>query len=379
MNSAKKVVLGISGGVDSSVAAYLLKREGYDVTGVFMNNWHETEDDACTAHADYIDAKSVCLKLDIPFYSVDFAQEYQEKVFSYFLSEYSRGRTPNPDILCNSEIKFDCFLKYAREVFGAEYIATGHYVRNLCENDRTLLLKGSDPEKDQSYFLCALKAEQIKDAVFPIGGMQKREVREIAVNLGLRTAQKKDSTGICFIGERNFRNFLSTYLPAKPGDILDKDSGKKIGTHNGLMYYTIAQRRGLGIGNMGGGERWFVCDKDMQENILYVCEGAENPHLFKKGFTSYNTSFVEELDKCLDITKAKATADGCEFDCRVKYRYRQQDRPAHIKLYKTDNGARAMQCIFEEKQSGLAPGQSGALYVGDVCLGSGVIDSVEPE
>lgn len=376
MNNSQKVVLGISGGVDSSVAAYLLKEQGYDVTGLFMNNWHETDNDVCTSHEDYLDAKSVCLKLDIPFYSVDFAEEYKDKVFSYFLSEYSRGRTPNPDILCNSYIKFDCFLKYAREVFSAEKIATGHYVRNKIEKDRTLLLKGSDKNKDQSYFLCALKAYQIKDALFPIGDMQKSEVRKIAEKLELRTAEKKDSTGICFIGERSFRKFLSEYLFSLPGDIVDRDSGKIVGKHNGLMYYTIAQRRGLGIGNLGGGDRWFVCDKDINNNILYICEGADNPLLFKSGFISYDTSFVEQIYKYTDIASMKTTINGYEFDCKVKYRYRQEDKDAFVKLYKTKDNKQVMECVFKQKQSGIAPGQSGAVYVGDICLGSGVIDEI---
>lgn len=360
-NERKSIVIGMSGGVDSSVAAYLLKQQGHNLIGVFMNNWEETDEDngACTAQSDYQDAKSVCLKLDIPFYTVNFAKEYWDNVFTHFLEEYKKGRTPNPDIMCNSEIKFKCFLNYARDTFGADYIATGHYVRNrIDEYGNGHLLKGLDPNKDQSYFLSALTSQQVAGGLFPVGDMLKPDVRKIASELGLRTADKKDSTGVCFIGERNFTKFLKQYIPAQPGDIVDADSKKVIGKHDGLMYYTIAQRRGLGIGNMGGGERWYVCEKDLSENILYVCEGAENPKLFKQGFISNEVHLINPLEQ--DTLK-----------CKVKYRYRQTEREATVHF--TENGA---EVIFDEKQSGIAPGQSGVFYVGDECIGSAVIDEV---
>lgn len=356
----KKIVIGMSGGVDSSVAGYLLKQAGCDVTAVFMNNWEETGDSgACTAAADYEDAKSVCLKLGIPFYAVNFAAEYKQRVFSYFLEEYRLGRTPNPDILCNSEIKFKAFTDYARRTFGACLIATGHYAglrRDI--NGRAHLIKAADTNKDQSYFLCALTEEQLSGAVFPLQDMHKPRVREIAASLGLRTAEKKDSTGICFIGERDFAAFLSQYLPAQPGDTVDIDTGRVIARHNGLMYYTVGQRKGLGIGNLGGGERWFVCEKDTDKNILYVAEGAENPRLFRSGFVSYHVHLVRPDDPPPE-------------SCAVKYRYRQQEKPARVEFF--EGGARI---IFAEKQSGIAPGQVGAFYSGDECFGSAVIDEV---
>lgn len=354
------LVIGMSGGVDSSVAAYLLKKQGYELTGVFMNNWEEEEGGECTAAEDYQDAKSVCLKLGIPFYSVNFAREYWDRVFTHFLEEYKKGRTPNPDILCNSEIKFRCFLDYAKRTFGASRIATGHYVRNMVDEDgKGHLLKGTDPGKDQSYFLCALSSEQVASAVFPVGGMLKPEVRAIASELGLRTAEKKDSTGVCFIGERNFKKFLMGYLPAQPGDMVDADSGRVMGKHDGLMYYTIGQRRGLGIGNTGGGDRWFVCGKDISRNVLMVCEGADNPKLFSRGFVSTAIHMIN------------GDAPG-ELPCMVKYRYRQKERPAVVRTLPSGG----CEVIFDEPQSGLAPGQSGAFYIGDELVGSAVIDDV---
>ena len=352
----KRVVVGMSGGVDSSVAGYLLKKQGYDVIGVFMKNWEETDEEgACTAQEDYEDAKSVCLKLDIPFYSVNFAKDYWDRVFTYFLEEYRIGRTPNPDVLCNSEIKFKSFLDYAQKNLGADYIATGHYVRNDVTDRHVRLLKGIDPKKDQSYFLSFLNREQIKKALFPLGEMRKDEVRAIADELDLRTATKKDSMGICFIGERNFTKFLSQYLPAQKGDIIDLDSKTKVGEHSGLMYYTIGQRRGLGIGNQGGGDRWYVCDKDMKNNVLYVVQGADNPALFSDGFVSDDVHFINPLDKQI-------------IECNVKYRYQQQEKKCTLTL--TDKGC---EVYFEHKQSGVAPGQVGVFYIGDECLGGAII------
>lgn len=355
----KRVIVGMSGGVDSSVAGYLLKQQGYEVIGVFMKNWDETDENgACTAEEDYQDAKSVCLKLEIPFYSVNFAKEYWDNVFTYFLDEYKKGRTPNPDVLCNSEIKFKCFLEYAQKNLGADFIATGHYVRNDVSNDQVRLLKGIDPKKDQSYFLSFLKKYQIEKALFPIGSLYKPQVREIAERLGLRTAKKKDSMGICFIGERNFTKFLQTYIPAQKGDMIDMDSMKKIGEHMGLMYYTIGQRRGLGIGNKGAGERWFVCDKDMANNILYVAEGADNPLLFSQGFTSNEVNFISEIHEN-------------PLQCTVKYRYQQTEK--ECTLVKTAKGC---EMRFAQKQSGVAPGQVGVFYSGEECLGGAIIDNV---
>ena len=264
-NSKIKVVVGISGGVDSSVAALLLKQQGYDVVGIFMKNWDETDDDGvCTAEEDYKDAVAVANEIGIDYYSINFEKEYYDRVFTYFLDEYKKGRTPNPDIMCNKEIKFKAFLDFAIKL-GADYVATGHYARIERGDDGVKLLRGLDNNKDQTYFLSQLTQDQIKNVMFPVGELQKKEVREIAKKYNLATADKKDSTGICFIGERNFNEFLSHYLPAKQGNIVDVD-GNIMGKHNGLMYHTIGQRRGLGIG--GDGAAWFVCGKNLEKNEL---------------------------------------------------------------------------------------------------------------
>ena len=358
----KRVVIGMSGGVDSSVAAYVLQKQGYDVVGVFMNNWEETDEDgACTAQEDYADAKSVCLKLNIPFYSVNFAKEYWDRVFTYFLEEYKKGRTPNPDVLCNSEIKFRSFLDYAMQNLDADYIATGHYVRNVVKDGEVKLLRGVDPKKDQSYFLSFLSKEQISKALFPIGDIEKSEVRRIATELNLRTATKKDSMGICFIGERNFTKFLSSYLPAQKGDMVDMDTMQKVSEHMGLMYYTIGQRRGLGIGNKGAGERWYVCDKDIEKNILYVVEGGDNPKLFHRGFTSTVSSFVNPI------------LDG-KRHLLIKYRHQQMQKGATL-----IKEGEHITVLFDEVQSGLTPGQFGVFYDGEECLGGAIIDEIIKE
>ncbi|MDU5504990.1 MAG: tRNA 2-thiouridine(34) synthase MnmA, partial [Anaerococcus vaginalis] len=272
-----KVIVGVSGGVDSSVAALLLKKEGYDVSGIFMKNWdEEDENGVCSAEFDYEDAVKVCNQIGIPYYSINFEKEYYDRVFSYFLDEYKKGRTPNPDIMCNKEIKFKAFLDYAKDL-GADYLATGHYARVDRSSDETKMLRGVDSNKDQTYFLSQLSQDQIKDVLFPVGELDKKEVRKIAKENNLATADKKDSTGICFIGERNFNEFLSHYLPAKEGNIVDTD-GNILGKHYGLMYHTIGQRRGLGIG--GEGEAWFVCGKDLEKNELIVCQGKNNEKLF---------------------------------------------------------------------------------------------------
>ncbi|KLU19456.1 tRNA 2-thiouridylase, partial [Proteus mirabilis] len=271
-NSQKKVIVGMSGGVDSSVSAYLLKEQGYQVVGLFMKNWEEDDDtEYCSASTDLADAQAVCDKLGIELYTINFAAEYWDNVFEHFLSEYKAGRTPNPDILCNKEIKFKAFLEYAAEDLGADYIATGHYVRRRDIDGKSQLLRGVDNNKDQSYFLYTLSHEQIAQSLFPVGEMEKPEVRKIAEKLDLATAKKKDSTGICFIGERKFTDFLSRYLPAKPGAIVTVD-GETIGEHQGLMYHTLGQRKGLGIGGTkdGGEDPWYVVDKDVENNILVV-------------------------------------------------------------------------------------------------------------
>jgi tRNA-specific 2-thiouridylase len=351
-----KVVIGISGGVDSSVAALLLKEEGYDVTGIFMKNWDDTDENGvCTAEVDYEDAVKVCNQIGIDYYSINFEKEYYDRVFSYFLDEYKKGRTPNPDIMCNKEIKFKAFLDYAKDL-GADYVATGHYARVRRDNDETLMLRGLDSNKDQTYFLSQLSQDQIKDVLFPIGDLQKSDVRRIAKENDLATATKKDSTGICFIGERNFNEFLSNYLPAKPGNIVDTD-GNILGKHDGLMYHTIGQRRGLGIG--GEGDAWFVYGKDLEKNELLVCQGKNNPLLFSNRLIG--SSFSTISDK--PIAK--------EFDCTAKFRYRQKDIKANVKVLEDGK----VEVIYDSTKA-VTPGQAAVFYDGEVCLGSAIIDEV---
>ncbi|MEG0836118.1 MAG: tRNA 2-thiouridine(34) synthase MnmA [Christensenellaceae bacterium] len=355
----KRVVVGMSGGVDSAVSALLLKEQGYDVVGVFMKNWDDSDPDTdCPAVQDYDDVRAVCDKIGIPYYTVNFEKEYWERVFSYFLEEYKRGRTPNPDVLCNKEIKFASFLDFAMKT-GADYLATGHYVRLSKENGTAYLKKGLDAGKDQSYFLCMLSQEQIKNAMFPIGELQKAEVRKIAEQEGLSVAKKKDSTGICFIGERKFKEFLQTYLPANPGDMKTLD-GKVVGRHDGLMYYTLGQRRGLDIGGCGTGERWFVVDKDMEHNILVVSQGAESELLYARALLMSGMNFISD------------GAELSEFDCGAKVRYRQPDQKAHAQK----RGEGIYYVEFAEKQRAVTHGQYCVLYNGDVCMGGGVIDKV---
>ena len=273
----KRVVLGMSGGVDSSVAAILLKEQGYEVIGVFMKNWDETDENGvCPADEDYKDVIAVAEQLDVPYYSVNFVKEYWDRVFTYFLDEYRAGRTPNPDVMCNKEIKFKAFLDYAVKI-GADYIATGHYARIERDSGKVRLLRGLDDNKDQTYFLCQLSQEQLDKVIFPIGEYNKKDIRAIAEKYNLKTAKKKDSTGICFIGERDFAEFLNRYLPAKPGKIVTAD-GENLGNHVGLMHYTIGQRKGIGIGNTkdGSGEPWFVADKDLEKNELIVVQGGDH-------------------------------------------------------------------------------------------------------
>jgi tRNA-specific 2-thiouridylase len=351
-NKKTRVVCGMSGGVDSAVAAYSLKQQGYDVLGVFMKNWQD-DGQGCNAAQDYEDVKSVCLALDIPYYTVNFEREYYDRVFRYFLDEYRRGRTPNPDVLCNSEIKFAAFLSHAQKL-GAEKLATGHYART----DGKRLLRAADASKDQTYFLCMLSPEQVGAALFPIGDMMKSEVRVKAAELGLRVAEKKDSTGICFIGERKFRDFLSGFLPGRPGDIMTPD-GRVVGQHQGVMYYTLGQRRGLGIGGQADAadSRWFVIDKDVSKNILYVEQG-EPDALYSNALLATGLSFI-------------TLPPALSFDCAAKVRYRQPDQKARVTL--TDAGARVE---FEDRQRAVTPGQYVAMYIDDECIGGGVIDTV---
>jgi len=351
-----RIVVGMSGGVDSAVAAARLKEQGHDVLGVFMKNWDEKMDiGECTATADFRDVRSVCDSLDIPYYTVNFEQEYYDRVFSYFLEEYKNGRTPNPDVMCNSEIKFDAFLEFAYKT-GAKGIATGHYAR-LDKTDGIKLLKGRDLSKDQSYFLCMLTSDQLKDVLFPVGDMDKTEVRKRAEELDLSVADKKDSTGICFIGERKFKEFLKNFLPAQPGEIRNL-GGEYIGMHEGLMYYTLGQRRGLDIGGRGTGERWFVVEKDLENNILYVVQGDQSA-LYSKALDAIGFNWI-----------SGKTPDK-EFECMAKFRYRQPDQKVLVKPNKD-----GVHIEFEEKQRAVTPGQYAVLYDKETCLGGGVIDNV---
>lgn len=353
----KTVVVGMSGGVDSSVAALLLKRQGYNVIGLFMNNWEERDEcGVCTADEDFADVRRVGNALDIPYYSVNFAKEYMDRVFSYFLAEYKAGRTPNPDVLCNREIKFKDFKETAFKL-GADYVATGHYCDVLHDGDTHYLLKAKDQSKDQTYFLNQLSQSQLDKVLFPLGKLDKSEVRKIAEENGLATAKKKDSTGICFIGERNFRQFLLNYIPAVKGKIMTYD-GKVLGEHLGLMYYTIGQRRGLGIGGQAGddGSRWFVIEKDLKNNILYVAHGAED-RLYSKGLI---------MKECNWIPRAPEKAD---FECTAKFRYRQPEQKCTVHIRENQ-----IEVEFKEKQRAITEGQFAVFYDGDKCIGGGVIE-----
>ncbi len=355
---AKTVVVGMSGGVDSSVAAALLKEQGYNVIGLFMNNWQEDDEDGCcTAAADWEDVKRVCTMLDIPYYSVDFSKEYLERVFSYFLEEYKKGRTPNPDVLCNREIKFGPFLEYAKKL-GADHIATGHYASTRKEDGKTYLLKALDDNKDQTYFLNQLSQSHLKDVLFPLGDMVKSDVRKIASKYNLSTASKKDSTGICFIGERKFKEFLKNFIPASKGKIVDLN-GNIVGEHDGVMFYTLGQRRGLNIGGKSTGTgRWFVVEKNTKENILVVSQGDESP-LYSNGLVSYKINWIPR------------TPAINNFDCFAKFRYRQADQKVSVSITKDK-----VRVIFAEKQRAVTPGQFVVFYTEKECLGGGVIEEV---
>lgn len=361
-NSHIRVVVGMSGGVDSSVTAYLLKEQGYEVIGIFMKNWEEKDEaGVCTATEDYQDVQRVADQIGIPYYSVNFEEEYWNRVFTYFLEEYKKNRTPNPDVMCNKEIKFKAFLDYAMDL-GADYLATGHYARVERDEDGvTTMLRGVDTNKDQTYFLNQLSQEQLSKVMFPLGGMEKSEVRRIAEEANLATAHKKDSTGICFIGERDFNQFLSQYLPAQPGKMMTYD-GEIKGDHHGLMYYTIGQRKGLGIGGDGDGhnEPWFVVGKDMTKNVLYVGQGNQNDKLYATHLDASDISFVSGQ-------KYPET-----FKCTAKIRYRQKDVPVTVHLGPDQTTARVE---FDQPEKAVTPGQAIVFYDGDVCLGGGTIDA----
>ena len=359
-NATKKVICGMSGGVDSSVSAFILQQQGYQVEGLFMKNWEEDDDtDYCTAAADLADAQAVCDKLGIKLHKINFAAEYWDNVFEHFLSEYKAGRTPNPDILCNKEIKFKAFLEYAAEDLGANYIATGHYVRRRGADDNAQLLRGLDANKDQSYFLYTLSSKQVGQSLFPVGDIEKPIVRAIAEDLGLITAKKKDSTGICFIGERKFKDFLARYLPAQPGNIRTVE-GDIIGRHDGLMYHTLGQRKGLGIGGVKGAseEAWYVVEKDLVNNELIVAQGHDHSALLSTGLIAQQLHWVD---------RQPIREPLC---CTVKTRYRQTDVPCTIEPIDDES----IKVIFDEPQIAVTPGQSAVFYLDEVCLGGGIIE-----
>ena len=356
----EKVIVGISGGVDSAVSTYLLKQQGYEVEALFMKNWEEDDtEDYCSAAVDLADAQQVCDKLDIRLHSVNFASEYWDRVFTYFLDEYRAGRTPNPDIMCNKEIKFKAFLDFALSL-GADKIATGHYVRNRQASSGTQLLRGMDANKDQSYFLYALNSAQLEKALFPVGELNKDEVRKIAHEQGFSVFNKKDSTGICFIGERKFRDFLQRFLPAQPGEIRTID-GEIIGNHSGLMYYTHGQRQGLGIGGLKNADEmpWFVAGKDLENNFLIVVQGHDHPALFHSHCDIQDLHWIDGIERPVP------------FRCSAKIRYRQIDQDCTITPI---NGISA-QVVFDQPQRAITPGQALVFYQDDICLGGGTINN----
>ncbi|MDL2207056.1 tRNA 2-thiouridine(34) synthase MnmA [Eubacteriales bacterium OttesenSCG-928-N13] len=348
----------MSGGVDSSVAALLLKQQGHQVTGVFMNNWEEQDENgACTAEQDWQDVQRVCEIIGIPYYSVNFAQEYRERVFEHFLAEYRLGRTPNPDVLCNREIKFSAFLDFALGL-GADKIATGHFAGIDQLDGEYRLLRSADENKDQTYFLYMIGQRALEHAIFPVGNMHKAEIRALAESAGLPTSAKKDSTGVCFIGERDFRAFLAGYLPAQPGEMLST-SGEIMGKHDGLMYYTLGQRRGLGIGGSGDGRRWFVVEKDLSRNQLIVEQGEDSPRL-------YTTSAIADAPHW--VAGHAPAPDGQQIICQARFRHRQPLQDVRVTL-----DGDQIHIAFDQPQRAITPGQAAVLYQGEACLGGGTI------
>lgn len=367
-----KVMVGLSGGVDSAIAAYLLKEQGYEVVCCFMRNWDSmanndylgnptVNNDMCPQEQDYLDAKDVAERLNLPLLRIDFIKEYWDYVFTYFLDEYKKGRTPNPDIFCNKYIKFGPFIDFAKKN-GCDMIAMGHYAKRVDENGKTYLYKAFDKTKDQSYFLSQLSHEQLKFCLFPLGDITKKEVREIAEKLNLVSVEhKKDSTGVCFIGERNFKEFLKNYIPSQQGDIIEINSKKVVGKHDGVMYYTLGQRKGLGIGGIKGlvSHGFFVCKKDVKNNILYVATDDESEFLNSDEAIINNVNLFNE--KIIDGTHIN-----------VKFRYRQEDKG--VTLYNLENGD--IKLVFDEPYKAVTPGQACVFYDGEICLGGGLIDKV---
>ena len=362
-NSHTRVVVGMSGGVDSSVTALLLKQQGYDVVGVFMKNWDDTDENGvCTATEDYKDVAKVATQIGIPYYSVNFEKEYWDRVFTYFIDEFKKGRTPNPDVICNKEIKFKAFIEYANQL-GADYVATGHYADlKRDEAGNMHLMRAKDQTKDQTYFLSQLDHAQLDKVLFPLAGYTKKEVRQLAKDAGLVVADKKDSVGICFIGEDgHFREFLSQYLPAQQGEMQPVDA-KVVGTHAGLMYYTIGQRKGLGLGGTKeNNDPWFVIGKDITKNVLYVGQGYENEHLYATHMEASDIHWVDDV----------VSRYGMEFHCTAKFRYRQKDEGVTVKL--SDDG-QMVTVTSDDPARAITPGQAVVFYDGDECLGSAIID-----
>ena len=367
-----KVMLGLSGGVDSAVSAYLLKEAGYDVVCCFMRNWDSManndvlgnptlENNICPQEQDYLDAEAVAKKLGLPMLRIDFIKEYWDNVFTYFLDEYKKGRTPNPDIFCNKYIKFGPFLDFAKKN-GCDMIAMGHYAKRVDKDGKVYLYKAKDLTKDQSYFLSQISHDQLASCIFPLGDISKAEVREIAKKLDLKSVMdKKDSTGVCFIGERHFKEFLENYLPAKEGNIVDIETGRILGKHDGVLYYTIGQRKGLGIGGISGevAKGWFVCSKDVKNNILYVASGDEDEHLFSD---SADINMINLFNGPIE--------DGTHINC--KFRYRQADQG--VTIY--NNGDGSVRLVFDKPYKAVTPGQGCVFYQGDECLGGGIIDKI---
>lgn len=357
-NQNKKVVVGMSGGVDSSVTALVIKLMGYQTIGMFMRNWEEIDaNGVCTAEEDYKDVIKVCEKLDIPYYSVNFSQEYKDNVFQDFVDEYKAGYTPNPDILCNREIKFKVFFNHAMEL-GADYLATGHYCQHQQKDGEHLLVKGNDTNKDQTYFLYTIQDSVLEKVLFPLGHLEKPKVRELASLYDLATSTKKDSTGICFIGERNFKKFLSQYIKGQKGEFVHLDSGKSLGPHDGLCFYTVGQRKGLGLGGPGG--PWFVASKNLENNNVLVVEGDKHPALYTDYLFTTEESWVGKRPTF-------------PLQCQAKVRYRQQDQSCTI--YEENN---RLKVVFDNPQRAISIRQSVVFYQNDICLGGAIIDESAP-